>query len=99
MRSAAIENEHLTNAFLIPVKPFTTAKRPFSPRSDMSLQAFIRWRTFCTFFVNFDLIYRGGQSRFTVVRMEKDMQVMIITKALLITIRQIIQINNTIINK
>jgi hypothetical protein len=85
-------NKHLTNAFLIPVKPFTTAKRPFkecdSPRTDMSLQAFIRWTTFCTFFVNFDLIYRGGQSRFTVVRMEKDMQVMIITKALLITIRQ-----------
>jgi hypothetical protein len=49
---------------------------------------------------------RVGKSRFTVVRMEKDMQVMIITIALLIKIiiirqirRQIIQINNTIINK
>jgi hypothetical protein len=42
-----------------------------------------------------------GKSRFTVVRMEKDMQVMIITIALLITIinrRQITQINNTINN-
>jgi hypothetical protein len=38
-----------------------------------------------------------GKSRFTVVRMEKDVQVMIITIALLITatiIRQIIQIIN-----
>jgi hypothetical protein len=45
--------------------------------------------------------YRGGKSRFTFVRMEKDMQVIIITIALLITIiiRKIIQINSTIINK
>jgi hypothetical protein len=46
-----------------------------------------------------------GKSRFTVVSMEKDMQVMIITIVLLITIiirqirRQIKPINNTIINK
>jgi hypothetical protein len=49
-----------------------------------------------------------GKSRFTAVRVEKDMQVMIITIALLITIikkrwrqikRQTIQINNKIINK
>jgi hypothetical protein len=47
-----------------------------------------------------------GKSRFAVVHMEKDMQVMIITIAslttttiIIITIRQIIQISNTIINK
>jgi hypothetical protein len=47
-----------------------------------------------------------GKCRFTVVRMEKEMQVMIITLSLLITIiiiirrrRQIIQINDTIINR
>jgi hypothetical protein len=49
-----------------------------------------------------------GKSSFTVVRMEKDIQVVIITVALLITIiirlrrqirRQIIQINKRIINK
>jgi hypothetical protein len=42
-------------------------------------------------------IYRVGKSRFTVACMEKDVQVMIITIALLIRVirRQIIQINNT----
>jgi hypothetical protein len=43
------------------------------------------------------------KSRFTVVCMEKDMQVVIIIVALLITIiirrRQMIQINNTIISE
>jgi hypothetical protein len=51
-----------------------------------------------------------GKSRFTVVRTEKDFQVMIITIVLLIItiiiiiirrrkLRRLIQINNTIINK
>jgi cell division protein FtsL len=44
-----------------------------------------------------------GKSRFTVVRMEKKIQFMIITLALIITIiiiiRQIMQINNKIIDK
>ena len=48
-------------------------------------------------------IYTGvGKSRFAVVRMEKDMQVMIITIVTIIIRqirRKIIQINNTIINK